>query len=126
VEYPFSNILKTAKAPGLRVRETFPRLTWRTLRWCIADGGLRVAVVERSIRSLALNRKNALFAGSDGGGDHRAILASLVETSKRNGVDPEADLADVFTPPVADQPANRLGEHLPWNWAKVRQPQRAA
>ena len=37
--------------------------------------------VERSIRPLALNRKNALFAGHDRGADHWATIASLIETA---------------------------------------------
>lgn len=52
--------------------------------------------VERSIRPIALNRKNALFVGSDGGGEHWAVLASLIETCKLYGVDPQAYLADVI------------------------------
>lgn len=47
-------------------------------------------VVERAIRPLALTRKNALFAGSDRGGQHWAVIASLVETCKLNGVEPQA------------------------------------
>ena len=46
--------------------------------------------VERSIRPIALNRKNALFAGSDGGGEHWATVASLIETCKLNDIDPLA------------------------------------
>jgi hypothetical protein len=53
-------------------------------------------VVERSIRPIALNRKNALFAGSDGGGEHWAVIASLIETCKLNDVDPQAYLTDVI------------------------------
>jgi hypothetical protein len=45
-------------------------------------------VVERSIRPIALNRKNALFAGSDGGGEHWAVIASLIETCKLIGIEP--------------------------------------
>jgi len=53
-------------------------------------------VVERAIRPIVLNRKNALFAGSDGGGEHWAILASLIETCKLNGIDPQAYLVDIL------------------------------
>jgi hypothetical protein len=75
---------------------------------------------------MALNRKNALFAGSDGGGEHWAIIASLIETCKTNNVDPEAYLADIFARLVAGHPVNRLDELLPWHWAKDHQTQRAA
>ena len=60
--------------------------------------------MERSIRPIALNRKNALFAGSDGGGEHWAILASLIETCKLNRVDPQSYLADVLTRLLAARP----------------------
>jgi transposase len=101
---------------------------WQGLTRFIDDGRIEIDsnVVERTIRPIALNRKNALFAGSDGGGEHWAILASLIETCKLNRVDPETYLTDVFTRLVAGQPNNQLGELLPWNWAAVEQTQRAA
>ena len=46
---------------------------------------------------IALNRKNSLFAGHDAGAVNWACLASLIETCKLNGVDPQAYLADVLT-----------------------------
>ena len=46
-------------------------------------------IVERSIRPIALSRKNALFAGSDKGGVHWGVIASLIETCKLNDVDPK-------------------------------------
>lgn len=45
---------------------------------------------------MALNRKNALFAGSDGGGEHWATIASLIETCKLCGVEPQTYLTDVI------------------------------
>ncbi len=71
-------------------------------------------VVERAIRPLALIRKNALFAGSDGGGEHWAVVASLVETCKLNGVDPHAYLADIITRIVNGHPNRALDDLLPW------------
>ena len=53
---------------------------------------------------MALNRKNALFAGSDGGGEHWAIIASLIETCKLKGVDPHAYLTDVICKIVNGHP----------------------
>ncbi len=70
--------------------------------------------VERSIRPIALTRKNALFAGSDRGAEHWAAIASLIETCKLNGIDPEAYLADTITRIVQGHPQSRLGELLPW------------
>jgi hypothetical protein len=101
---------------------------WEGLCRFIEDGRVEIDsnIVERAIRPLALNRKNALFAGSDGGGDHWAILASLIETCKLNDVDPEAYLANVLARLVADHPANRLDDLLPWNWTKASDAQGAA
>ncbi len=70
------------------------------------DGRIEIDsnIVERAIRPIALNRKNALFAGSDGGGEHWAVIASLVETAKLNAVDPQAYLADILTKIVNGHP----------------------
>jgi transposase len=63
---------------------------------------------------MALNRKNALFAGSDGGGAHWAVIASLIETCKLIGVEPQAYLADVITRIVNGHPNKSIDELLPW------------
>jgi transposase len=63
---------------------------------------------------VALNRKNALFAGCDEGADVWACLASLIETCRLNGVDPEAYLADVLEKLVGGWPASRIDELMPW------------
>jgi transposase len=71
-------------------------------------------VVERSIRPIALGRKNRLFVGSDGGGEHWAVIASLIETCKMNGVDPQAYLRDALDKIVARHPMERIDELLPF------------
>jgi IS66 C-terminal element len=63
---------------------------------------------------IALNRKNSLFAGHDAGAVNWACLASLIETCRLNGVDPQAYLADVLTKLVNLWPAAQLDELLPW------------
>ena len=67
---------------------------------------------------MALTRKNALFAGSDSGADHWATIASLIETCKLTGVEPQAYLADVITRIVNGHPQNRIDELLPWAYAE--------
>jgi transposase len=91
---------------------------WTGLSRFLDDGRVEIDsnVVERSIRPLALTRKNALFAGSDGGAEHWAVLASLIETCKLIGVEPQAYLADVITRIVAGHPNSRLDELLPWTY----------
>jgi len=51
---------------------------------------------ERSVRCVALGRKNYLFMGSESGGKSAAIAYTLIQTAKLNGVDPQAWLTDVF------------------------------
>lgn len=71
---------------------------------------------ERALRCIPLGRKAWLFCGSDRGGQRAAIIYTLIQTAKLNDVDPQAWLADVLAR-IADQPATRLDELLPWNWA---------
>jgi transposase len=89
---------------------------WDGLTLFLDDGRVEIDnnTVERSIRPLALTRKNALFAGSDGGAEHWAVLASLIETAKLGAVDPEAYLTDVITRIVAGHPQSRIDELMPW------------
>jgi transposase len=56
-----------------------------------------------------------LFAGSDRGGERAAAIYTLIGTAKLNDVDPQAWLEDVLRR-IADHPASRLTELLPWNW----------
>jgi len=99
------------------IRYTLSRSTG--LRRFLYDGRIEIDnnVVERSIRPIALNRKNALFAGSDGGAEHWAAIASLIETCKLNDVEPYAYLADILTRIVAGHPQRQLDELLPWAYA---------
>jgi transposase len=89
---------------------------WKGLTRFIDDGRVEVDsnVVERAIRPIALNRKNALFAGSDGGAEHWAVIASLIETCKLNDVEPHAYLVTTITKIVTGHPNSRLDELLPW------------
>lgn len=92
---------------------------WEGLTRFLDDGRIEIDsnVVERSIRPIALNRKNALFAGSDGGAHHWAVIASLIETAKLNGVEPHAYLTDVMTRIVNGHPQSQIGALLPWAYA---------
>ena len=89
---------------------------WAGLTVFLVDGRVEIEsnLVERSIRPIALNRKNALFAGSDQGGVHWGVIASLIETCKLNAVDPQAYLADVLTRLVNRHPASQIDQLMPW------------
>jgi transposase len=92
---------------------------WEGLTRFAGDGTIEIDsnVVERSIRPIALTRKNALFAGSDGGAEHWAVVASLIETCKLNAIDPQAYLAATITRIVQGHPQSRIHELLPWAYA---------
>jgi transposase len=92
---------------------------WPGLVVFLDDGRVEMDtnVVERAIRPHTLTRKNALFAGSDGGARHWAIAMTLIQTAKLNGIDPMAWLADVLERVVSGRTkAHELLTLLPWNW----------
>jgi transposase len=95
---------------------------WEGLTRFLHDGRIELDTnpVERAIRPVALGRKNHLFAGSDGGGSRWAMLCSLIETCKLNGVEPYAYLHDVLRRMVDGHPINRLDDLLPWNWKAAK------
>lgn len=91
---------------------------WEGLERFLEDGRIEIDtnVVERSMRPIALNRKNALFAGHDAGAENWACLASLIETCRLNGVDPQIYLTEVLTRLVNLWPVARIDELMPWAW----------
>jgi transposase len=101
---------------ALAVRYALSR--WDALLRYVDDGRIEIDnnAAERSLRTVALGRKNYLFAGSDVGGERAAAIYSLIGTAKLNGIDPEAYLRNVLSR-IADQPINRIEELLPWNVA---------
>ena len=90
---------------------------WAAFTRFLDDGRICLTnnAAERALRSIALGRKSWLFAGSDRGGERAAAMYSLIATAKLNEVDPRAWLADVLAR-IADHPASRLDELLPWHW----------
>lgn len=92
---------------------------WDGLTRFLDDGRVELDtnIVERGIRPIVLNRKNSLFAGHDEGAANWACVASLIESCKLNGVDPQAYLADVLVKLVNLWPASRIDELMPWAWA---------
>lgn len=73
--------------------------------------------VERTVRPIALNRKNALFAGHHAGAENWAVIASLIETCKMNSIDPYTWLAATLTAIVSGHKQSQIDELLPWNYA---------
>src|SRR5664279_3903732 len=104
---------------------------WAGLTLFLEDGRLEpdTNTVERSIRPISIGKKNSLFCGDEGGGETWAIIASLLQTAKMNGLDPETYLTDVLERMVSGRTTNdRLNELLAWNWRpdQPAQPVKAA
>ena len=114
--------------------ETLPRLSakstlaehiryahdhWHGLILFLEDGRIEVDnnMIERQMRPIAIGRRNSLFAGNEGGARSWAVLASLLQTAKLNGLDPFTWLNDVLTRIVLGEVKNNeLGQLLAWNW----------
>ncbi|GLJ00263.1 IS66 family transposase [Sphingobium sp. BS19] len=96
---------------------------WDAFTRFLEDGRVCLTnnAAERALRCVPLGRKAWLFCGSDRGGERAAVIYTLIQTARLNDVDPQAWLADVLAR-IADYPATRLDDLLPWNW----QPNRAA
>lgn len=108
----------SAKAP-LGEALSYIAKYWAGLELFLTDGRIELDnnAVERTIRPIALSRKNALFAGHDAGAENWALIASLIETCKLNAVDPYAWLAATLHAIVADHKQSRINDLLPWNYA---------
>lgn len=105
---------KSAMAKAL----AYGRKRWTALTRFLDDGRAEIDnnIAERAIRSIAIGRKNWLFAGSKAGGERAAAIYSVIETAKLNGIEPQAYIADVIAKIASDWPASRWDELMPWNW----------
>ena len=109
----------SAKTPlAQAIRYALTRI--RRLRPYLEHGFLEIDnnTAERSMRAIAIGRKNWLFAGSERGGRSAAIAYTLIETAKLNGVDPQAWLTDTLAR-IADHKINRIEDLLPWRYAQT-------
>ena len=85
----------------------------------LEDGRLELDTntVERAIRPVVLTRKNALFAGSDSGGRHWSIVATLIVSAKLNNVELLAWLTDVLERVISGRmKIHEMEKLLPWTW----------
>jgi len=91
---------------------------WNGLQTFLSDGRVEIDSngVENLIRPIALNRKNALFAGHDEGGKAWGRIASLIETAKINRVEPFAYIKATLEAIAAGHPQSRIDDLLPWNF----------
>lgn len=95
---------------------------WAAFTRFLDDGRICLSnnAAERSIRGIAIGRRNWTFCGSDSGGQRTAVMFTLIETAKLSDVDPKAWLADVLAR-IADHPVQQLDALLPWNWKAARE-----
>ncbi len=94
---------------------------WTGLTHFLDDGRIDLDnnAVERSMRTVALQRKNALFAGHDLGAENWAAIASLIETCKLCGINPNAYLTNVLTRIVTKRDGDPLDDLLPHKWVNT-------
>ena len=112
-----ATLLKLSGKSELAKAMRYALSRWPALGCYTNDGRVEIDnnAAERSIRGIALGRKNYLFAGSDAGGNRAATIYSLIETCKLNDIDPEAYFRDILGR-IADHKINRIAKLLPWNW----------
>ena len=79
-------------------------------------------MVEPAIRPVCLSRKNSLFASGNDGGARWCAAASLIETCKLNGVDPQRYFTDLLIRLVNDSSNDRIDELMPWHWDNQKAP----
>lgn len=110
----------SSKAPVAKAID-YSLKRWRAFTRFLDDGRLCMSnnAAERAVRGIAVGRRNWTFCGSDSGGHRAAAMFTLIETCKLNDVDARVWLADVLAR-IADHPASKLAELLPWSWAAVR------
>lgn len=91
---------------------------WQGLILFVSDGRIEIDnnAVERTIRPIALNRKNALFAGHDAGAENWGIISSLIETAKLNKIEPHAYLTATLQAIVNGHKQRQIEQLLPWNY----------
>jgi len=96
---------------------------WSGLVLFLDDGRVEMDsnAVERTIRPIALNRKNALFAGHNAGAVNWGVIASLIETCKLNDVDPHTYLTGTLSAIVNGHKQSDIDALLPWNYNRLRQ-----
>jgi transposase len=111
-----ATLSKLSRKSELAKAITYALERWTALMVFVDDGRVEMDnnAAERALRTVAIGRKNYLFAGSDAGGERAAAVYSLLGSAKLNGIDPEAYMTEVLRR-IADHSINRIGELLPWN-----------
>ncbi|WP_370146000.1 IS66 family transposase [Bradyrhizobium elkanii] len=118
-----ARLLEVSKKSGLGKAIRYTLNHWEGLTRFIDDGRIEIDnnTVERTIKPIGLGKKNHLFAGSEGGAETWAILASLINSAKLQDIDPRHYLTDVLERIVSGRTKiNQLHTLLPWTWKAER------
>ena len=115
-----ATLAKLSKKSELAGAIRYALSRWNALTRYRDDGCIEIDnnAAERALRTVALGRKNYLFAGADSGGERAAAIYSLIGSAKLNDLDPQAYLRFVLER-IGQHPINRVDEFLPWNVAAV-------
>jgi hypothetical protein len=93
---------------------------WRTLEIYLDDGRVEIDnnLVENAIRPTAIGKKNWLFIGEADAGQRSAIIYTVIETCRRQGLNPYQYLRDVLSrlPAMTN---HQIPEVIPANWGKT-------
>lgn len=103
---------KSALAKAIR----YATARWTELTRYLEDGRLEIDnnIAERAMRTIAVGRRNWLFAGSDAGGGTAAAFYTLIESAKLNGHNPRVWLTRVLETIGRDQALTDYDALLPW------------
>jgi transposase len=117
--------IKPTVLPKSRLGEalTYATNQWVALNRYLEHGDLCIDnnASERALRTVAVGRKNWMFAGSDEGGRRAANFYTLIASAKANGVEPFAYLRSLFEL-LPTWPTGRLHELWPAAWKARYQP----
>ena len=94
---------------------------WRTLEIYLADGRVEIDnnLVENAIRPTAIGKKNWLFVGEADAGQRSAIIYTVIETCRRQGLNPYQYLREVLSR-LPNMTNHQIPEVIPAAWAKTQ------
>ncbi len=117
--YEWLNGISPPPMTGLNTAVVYARNQREYLERYLEDGRLEISNnrAERSIKPFVIGRKNWLFANTPRGAKASAILYSIIETAKENGLNPYEYLTYIFkNAPNWDirNKVDNLERLLPW------------